>query len=108
LTPCSRLKHIGTLSNIRSVLGPNALLWCWPGIETEGTGLSYPLADGSGKWVEFHDDPPQSQEEGHEAESSHHVGRDEDGHFRARRNGSGPPTPGKIRDSMDERVDVIV
>lgn len=34
-------------------MGGNFLLWCWPQV-AKGSGLSYPVADGAGKWIEFH------------------------------------------------------
>lgn len=46
-------QNLGIRRNIDSVLGPNPLLWCWPGVKPQGNGLKYPLAEGNGKWVEF-------------------------------------------------------
>ncbi|KAG8853134.1 Palmitoyltransferase [Tulasnella sp. 330] len=45
--------NLGTLVNIRTVLGDSPLLWCWPQ-PMRGSGLSFPVADGTGKWIEFH------------------------------------------------------
>ncbi|BGP14561.1 Palmitoyltransferase [Rhodosporidiobolus nylandii] len=40
--------HLGYLNNLKAVLGPNILLWCWPQ-RTPGDGLSYPTAVGTSK-----------------------------------------------------------
>lgn len=38
--------------NIRAVLGDNPFLWCWPQ-PMRGSGLKFPVAEGTGKWIEF-------------------------------------------------------
>lgn len=35
--------------NIESILGPNPLLWCYPG-RTPGSGLKFGLSDKDGEW----------------------------------------------------------
>ncbi|KEP54682.1 palmitoyltransferase [Rhizoctonia solani 123E] len=47
--------HLGVRRNIRAVLGERAWLWCWPQ-PMRGSGLNFPVADGTGKWEEFHRD----------------------------------------------------
>ncbi|CAE6476095.1 unnamed protein product [Rhizoctonia solani] len=47
--------HLGARKNIRAVLGESAWLWCWPQ-RMRGSGLSFLVADGAGKWEEFHRD----------------------------------------------------
>ena len=39
------------IRNLRSVLGPNLVLACWPQ-SAPGDGLSYPVGDGVGKFAE--------------------------------------------------------
>ncbi|KZS93474.1 zf-DHHC-domain-containing protein [Sistotremastrum niveocremeum HHB9708] len=43
---------LGVAENLKSVLGRNPLLWCWPTNPT-GNGLKYQVGSGEGKWVEF-------------------------------------------------------
>ncbi|EKM61619.1 uncharacterized protein PHACADRAFT_84866 [Phanerochaete carnosa HHB-10118-sp] len=50
--------NIGAWGNIKSVVGGNPWLWCWPG-PPKGDGLKYPLADPTGEWVELQ---PQSED----------------------------------------------
>ncbi|KAG8680641.1 Palmitoyltransferase, partial [Ceratobasidium sp. 395] len=47
--------HLGALTNFRAVLGERVWLWCWPQ-RMRGSGLSFPVAEGTGKWIEFHKD----------------------------------------------------
>jgi hypothetical protein len=50
-------QNIGVLANLKSVLGPNPLLWLWPQAQTSGDGLSYPITPDAGgesayEWAE--------------------------------------------------------
>ncbi|KAG8895783.1 Palmitoyltransferase [Tulasnella sp. 403] len=45
--------NIGMWANICAILGDNPLLWCWPQT-MKGSGLRFPVAEGTGKWIEFH------------------------------------------------------
>ncbi|KAF8753764.1 hypothetical protein RHS01_06723, partial [Rhizoctonia solani] len=47
--------HLGAGRNIRAILGEQVWLWCWPQ-RMRGSGVSFPVADGTGKWEEFHRD----------------------------------------------------
>ncbi|WVQ78513.1 hypothetical protein IAT38_000599 [Cryptococcus sp. DSM 104549] len=49
---------IGLLHNIKSVLGPNPLLWLWPQ-EMRGDGLSFPVAPEAGDHSVQYSWPPQ-------------------------------------------------
>ncbi|EJU02573.1 zf-DHHC-domain-containing protein [Dacryopinax primogenitus] len=42
--------NLGMLQNLRYVLGPNPLFWCWPTLSVQGDGLSYPVEAGTGEW----------------------------------------------------------
>ncbi|KAG8691826.1 Palmitoyltransferase [Ceratobasidium sp. 423] len=44
--------HLGTRRNIRAVLGESTWLWCWPQ-RMRGTGLSFPVADGTDPGTQF-------------------------------------------------------
>lgn len=39
------------LANVRAVLGPWVVLWCWPQ-RMRGDGLSFAVGKGVGKWEE--------------------------------------------------------
>ncbi|KAF9516559.1 hypothetical protein BS47DRAFT_1371685 [Hydnum rufescens UP504] len=47
-------EHLGTLQNVRYILGSSPLGFLLPTTPVTGTGLHYPVASGSGKWIEFH------------------------------------------------------
>ncbi|KAG8911658.1 Palmitoyltransferase, partial [Tulasnella sp. 417] len=48
--------HLGMRANVTAILGSNPLLWCWPTL-MKGDGLRFPVAEGAGKWIEFHRQP---------------------------------------------------
>lgn len=41
-------QNLGTIANLKSVLGPNPLLWLWPQPQTSGDGLTYPITPDAG------------------------------------------------------------
>lgn len=44
-------------------MGSSPLALCWPTrTPAKGTGTSYPVADGAGKWIEFHGRPGDSRD----------------------------------------------
>jgi hypothetical protein len=45
------------------VLGDNPLLWWYPQ-QAIGTGLKYPVAEGTSKWVEFSREDPREDQRG--------------------------------------------
>lgn len=50
-------------------MGTSPLALFWPQDRVNGTGLEYPVAEGTGKWIELHDQPREgawSVEPGHE------------------------------------------
>jgi hypothetical protein len=50
-------------------MGTSPLALFWPQDRVNGTGLEYPVAEGTGKWIEFHNQPRDgawSVERGHE------------------------------------------
>ncbi|KAG8986071.1 Palmitoyltransferase [Tulasnella sp. 427] len=51
--------HLGMRENVRVILGSNPLLWCWPAV-MKGDGLRFPVAAGTGKWIEFYRQPQDS------------------------------------------------
>ncbi|KAG8984251.1 Palmitoyltransferase, partial [Tulasnella sp. 427] len=51
--------HLGMRENVRVILGSNPFLWCWPTV-VKGDGLRFPVAAGTGKWIEFHRQPQDS------------------------------------------------
>jgi len=63
------------MRNIRAVLGDNPLLWCWPQ-PMRGDGLRFEVADGTGKWIEFHRD--RGDQEGEDAGSASQESRNFD------------------------------
>ncbi|KDQ15704.1 hypothetical protein BOTBODRAFT_285774 [Botryobasidium botryosum FD-172 SS1] len=44
--------NLGIYRNICAVLGPSPLRWCWPQ-QVKGSGLSYPLAEGTDTYVQY-------------------------------------------------------
>jgi hypothetical protein len=38
-------------------MGTAPLALFWPQRQVNGTGLEYPVAEGAGKWIEFHNQP---------------------------------------------------
>ena len=42
---CWDLQNIGKVKNIKAILGPNPLLWCWPTV-SPGDGLSFEIIQG--------------------------------------------------------------
>lgn len=51
------LQHLGMIKNIRYIMGSSPLAFFWPQSTVNGTGLEYPVAEGTGKWIEFHNEP---------------------------------------------------
>lgn len=88
-------------------MGSSPLALIWPGSKVQGNGLEYPVAEGTGKWIEFHDDPREgaaSFGEDRQAEPSSSLPRsnafDGDGYDAVRSRRSG-------RESSEE-ADVMV
>ncbi|KAM0788364.1 hypothetical protein ACM66B_001504 [Microbotryomycetes sp. NB124-2] len=54
--------HLGYMDNIKSVLGPNPLWWCWPGMSARGTGLHYPVGVGVDPLAQYDWPPPGHQD----------------------------------------------
>ena len=46
-------QNLGIKENLYSVLGPSPLYWPFP-IKEMSSGLKFRIADGEGKWIEFH------------------------------------------------------
>ncbi len=42
------------IRNIRYIIGSNPLVFFFPQKHVNGNGLAFPIADGAGKWIEFH------------------------------------------------------
>ncbi|KAG9000441.1 Palmitoyltransferase [Tulasnella sp. JGI-2019a] len=59
--------NLGTPTNIRTVLGDNPLFWCWPQ-RMRGSGLRFPVAEGTGKWIEFHRHGHQDSQSGNDGD----------------------------------------
>lgn len=58
-------------------MGTSPLALFWPQRRVNGTGLQYPVAKGTGKWIEFHNEPRDgawSVERGHEDTTPHGDG----------------------------------
>lgn len=54
--------HLGVVANVKSVLGENPLLWCWPQ-KVGGNGLRYTVAQDLGKSSDA-EDLPRSRKRG--------------------------------------------
>lgn len=47
-------QHLGISKNVKYIIGTSPLAFFWPQRRVNGTGLHYPVAEGTGKWIEFH------------------------------------------------------
>lgn len=96
-----------------AILGNNPLLWWYPHTAT-GTGLKYPVAEGTSKWVEFsRNDGYENRREGGGAVAQNGLiaeGRETEHEIRARKMGAGGVVDGAhMREETDgEMVEDMV
>lgn len=47
-------QHLGTFQNVKFIMGTSPLAFFWPLYPVRGDGLTYPVAEGTGKCIQPH------------------------------------------------------